>query len=438
MRRWVIVLIILILVGVGGFFVLQSRGGLEGFQGQGADPTPTLIPAVQDNNEIVAEAVVVPVRYAALSMTTGGIVAEVLVAEGDLVEEGQLIARLDNERQIIAIAQAEARVASVQARYDELDAGTRPEDIAAAVASVDAAMARLAQLTEEARPADVSAAQASLFAAQASLARTLDGPDNADLISARAEIERTEAELSRAQNAYNRIKWRNDIGALPESAALQTATINYEAAKARFDEVVAGAKPSDIASAQAEVQQARASLDQTTSPGSDNEIAAAAAEVRRSEAQLELLRAGTRPELIAAAKADLMEAQTTLLQRRVELEDTELRAPFSGTIASIDLRSGEQVAGGRPIVQMGDFSEWRIETDDLTEIGVVNIQEGDSVVITIDALDDLELTGTVVRIRPLGENKQGDITYTATIVPDQSDPRIRWNMTAAVTITPQS
>ena len=47
------------------------------------------------------------------------------------------------------------------------------------------------------------------------------------------------------------------------------------------------------------------------------------------------------------------------------------------------------------------------------------------------------LTGKVIRIKPLGENKQGDMTYTVVIQPDQLDARLRWNMTAAVAIEPQ-
>jgi len=44
------------------------------------------------------------------------------------------------------------------------------------------------------------------------------------------------------------------------------------------------------------------------------------------------------------------------------------------------------------------------------------------------------LLGRVSRIRPLGENKQGVITYVATIELDRQDPRLRWNMTASATI----
>ena len=87
--------------------------------------------------------------------------------------------------------------------------------------------------------------------------------------------------------------------------------------------------------------------------------------------------------------------------------------------------------------RLADQSAWHIETDDLTEINVVFVKEGDRARITVDALPDVELMGTVVRIKPLGENKQGDITYTATIA-DAHEERLRWNMTASVTILTES
>ncbi|MGD8820518.1 MAG: RND transporter, partial [Anaerolineae bacterium] len=77
---------------------------------------------------------------------------------------------------------------------------------------------------------------------------------------------------------------------------------------------------------------------------------------------------------------------------------------------------------------------WQIETDDLTELDVVKVQEGDRLMLHFDAIEDLELTGTVQRIKPLGEEKRGDITYTVVIRPDEQDPRLRWNMTAVATI----
>ena len=54
-------------------------------------------------------------------------------------------------------------------------------------------------------------------------------------------------------------------------------------------------------------------------------------------------------------------------------------------------------------------------------------------IITLDAIPGLELPGEVVRINSVGKDKRGDINYTAVIKPLQEDPRLRWNMTAALT-----
>lgn len=432
MRRWMIILIVVLVVAGGAGYFYFSQGNL---QAPGlAGPTPTPLPAVESAPQIIVDAVIVPARFANLSMAASGIVDEVLVAEGDFIEAGQVIARLENERQVIAIAQAEAQVRSAQARIDELQAGSRPEEIASAQAAVDIANANLARLQEGSRPEDIAAAQAALAAAQAAYQEVLDGADDGQLIQAEADLANAEAALRQAQAAYDEVKWRNDVAALPQAAELERATNNYEAARARYDLLVEGANESEIASARAQVEQAQATLDKAMAPATESEIAAAEAEVRRAEAQVALLEAGTRPETIAAAQADLTAAQTNLMQRQLELSDTQLTAPFSGTIASLNLEVGEQVAATAPVVQLADLSAWRVETDDLTEINVVYVQVGDNVMISVDALPDLALTGTVERIKPLGENKQGDITYTATIIPDGSDDRLRWNMTASVII----
>ena len=77
-----------------------------------------------------------------------------------------------------------------------------------------------------------------------------------------------------------------------------------------------------------------------------------------------------------------------------------------------------------------------METEDLTELSVVGIREGDPVRVSFDAIDDLTLPGKVRRIRSFGESRLGDITYRVTIALDRQDPRLRWNMTASVAITP--
>ncbi len=185
------------------------------------------------------------------------------------------------------------------------------------------------------------------------------------------------------------------------------------------------------------MQQANALLARLQAGSTEAEIAVAAAELRRAQAEYDLFAAGSRPEDIASAQADLNRAETELMQAQLALNMRTLTAPFAGELASLDLRLGQAISPSAPIAQLADLSTWTVETTDLTEISVVDVAVGDRVKVEIDALPGVELAGTVTNIRPFGVNVLGDITYKATIRLESSDPRLRWNMTAAVMIEPE-
>jgi HlyD family secretion protein len=199
-------------------------------------------------------------------------------------------------------------------------------------------------------------------------------------------------------------------------------------------ELQAGPRPQEVAAATAAVDKAKSHLAGVKVTGPPLEITAAEAEVRANQAQLDLVKAGARVETISAAKAEVAAAQATLDQAKVTLANTELRAPFSGTVVGLKMDKGEFVSPGTPVVRVADTSVWQVETEDLTEINVVKVREGAKASVTFDALPDLNIIGKVVDINPLGESKSGDITYTVTIDPERQDSRLRWNMTATVTI----
>jgi multidrug resistance efflux pump len=288
-----------------------------------------------------------------------------------------------------------------------------------------------------ARTEEIAAAKAAVAAATASLDKLREGPSEGQLVAARADLANAQAALRQAQAAYDRVKSSSDIGARPEALALEQATNAYNAAKARLAALQEGPSAADIAAGRAQIDQAQAQLDGLQAPARTAETNAAHAEIRRAQAQLDLLLAGARPEAVARAEADVAAAQASLQQARVARAETELRAPFAGTVASLSAKAGEQVAPGAPVVVLADLSAWQIETDDLTEINVVRVREGHPATIAFDAIPDLELPGKVVRIKAIGENKMGDITYTVIIEPDRHDERLRWNMTATVVIEPE-
>lgn len=383
-------------------------------------------------NGLLVDGRVLPVRQTSLGFTISGTLLTLEVAEGDEVEAGQVLARLDSAQQQTAVSRAQADLARAQARLDELRAGVRMEEIQSAEAGLAAAQARLQRVESGSLPNDTAAAQASVAAAQANLRRVMEGPSEQELIGARAEMANAEAAVRQAQAAYDEVRWRPDIGALPQAADLERATNNFAAAQARLADLESGVRQADIDAANAEVRRASAQLAQlqATLPA---DVAAAQADVRQFEAQLALLLAGTRPEQIVAAEAEVAGATAALQQALVGVAQTELRAPIDGEVVQLDFSLGEQVQPGATVIQLADLSEWEIRTEDLTELDVVGVTAGERVEIRFDAIPGLMLPGEVVRVRPVGTDQRGDIVYTVIIRPLASDSRLLWNMTAVVT-----
>lgn len=447
MKRILGIIVIIAIIGVAAFFggralgFIPTPGASTEAVAPGAEAAATALPAITATQGVIADARVVPVQRAGLSIATSGIVAEVLVSEGEQVEAGQPLIRLDAALARAAVARAEADLQRSQANLEELLDGNRPEDIAAAQAGLDSAKARLDKLVESTDAGDLAASQAAIASANAGLQKVLEGPTEQELIAAKAEIANAEATLTQAQRAYDRVKWRNDVGATQESANLQTATNNYEAAKARYDNLLAGARDSDVNAANAQIWQASAQFN-ALKAGRPLDIASLEADVRSAQANLDKLLSGSTSSQIAAAEADVKASTATLQQQLISLAQTELRAPFGGLIAAVDINPGEQANPGAPLIQLADTTSWRIETEDLTELQVVDVQPGDNATITFDALPGVEMVGTVTTIKPFGENSSGDIVYTVVLEPGTvtsttidattAQERLRWNMTAVV------
>ncbi|MEM7134325.1 MAG: HlyD family efflux transporter periplasmic adaptor subunit [Chloroflexota bacterium] len=452
MSKWVILFVCLGAAAVGGFYYLQS---------QNAKPSTVALQEVRQSKDgpiqmddtpqtaglskpdgmsresgrvVTAEGTLVPMNSSTLSMIASGTIEDIFVTEGDYLEAGTAILRLHNTQEEAAVRQAEAQLLRAQAHMQELRMGARAQEILQAEAALDAANARLARLTEAARSVELGAAEAKLAAAQAAYQELFTGPDNEAQIAARAALANAEAARTTSQRAYDGVKWRNDVGMLPQSQQLMEATNNYEAAQARYDQLFTQPNAGDVSAANANIKQAEADLNKVRSPATDAEIAEAEAEVRRAAATLALIKAGSRDEVIAAAAADIVAAEALLDSALSTLANRELRTPYAGTIALLDISIGEYIHAGEPVALLVDTTAWQIETDDLTEENVIYIQPDDEASITLDAIPDLVLTGAVQRIKSIGQNRQGDITYTVVIHLTTQDPRLRWGMTASVVI----
>jgi HlyD family secretion protein len=319
---------------------------------------------------------VVPQSQASLGFTTGGRLAEVLVKEGDLVEAGQALARLDNYAQSeAALAAAELQVVQAQQALDQLEKhATSAYSQALAAASASAAQARDAQYKLDA------------YSVPSALK---------DLTSAQAEAE-MQAAYQAARSAYTQC-----TGSCSEAKrTLDTATANYNAA----------------------VRWLQLDTDVHTARIRYNQAAQEAADLKEGPD------AADREAALAALKA----AQAQLAAAQANQAAAELKAPLAGTVVTVKLMAGEQAAPNQLLIVIADFSQWMVETDNLTELDVVHLQPGQTARITADALPEAALTGTVESISSLFVEKRGDITYTVRLALDSPDPGLRWGMTTAV------
>ncbi|MGQ9554125.1 MAG: HlyD family secretion protein [Anaerolineae bacterium] len=382
--------------------------------------------------QVAADGYVVPQRYAVLSLSVPGTVAEVYAAEGDQVQAGVPLLALENSSQVAALAQAQAGLAQAEANLAQFKAGARPEEVAQAQAAVAAAQARLDRLTSGATPEQIASAEQSVAAAQANLELVQAGPTPEQLTAADATLRLAEASLEQAQAAYDKVAGRADAGMLPQSLQLEQATIEYERAQASYQDLVNGATPAEIKVYQEQVAQAQASLAEVLAGANPADVVAAQADLAAAQAALELVQAGARPEELAAAEAQVQAAQASVDLAQAALDATILKAPFAGTVSSISLAVGEYAAPGLPLVRLGDVSAWLVETDNLSELDVVKLAVGDAVQVSFDALPGAVIKGRVQHIQPAAEVKRGDVTYTVAVVLEANDLPLRWGMTAAI------
>ncbi len=135
--------------------------------------------------------------------------------------------------------------------------------------------------------------------------------------------------------------------------------------------------------------------------------------------------------------ANVQQAAAALDAALAALEDTRLRAPFAGTVASVDVEEGEVVTPGIPVVHVADFSGWKVETLDLREEDVVMMEVGQFVEVTFAAIPDVVFPGVVTEIALNPSSYQGNVTYTVTVeLINPDSEKFRWGMTAFLTIRP--
>ncbi len=363
-----------------GSMVLAACSALPG--GAGA-PTPTPIPIVVSNSQIVAEGRIVPKENKDLAFFSNGQVDEVVVNEGELVQTNEVVARLGNREQLeAAIASAESELISARQARKLLD-----DNLSLSQADATAAM---------------SAANKTLKDAQYQI-DNFSVPTNMEGLTPLEAVAKMKGLLDVARNKFEPYKYysENDTTRKDLKERLDNAQSDYNTA-VRWLQL-------------------------------ETNLAAAETRLDKTMKDYEKLLKGPDPDQVETADARIKAAEANLAATQANLDNLELKATIAGTVVKNDLVVGQNVAAGVPAITLADFSELYAETDDLTEIEVVDISIGQEVTVVADALPDLKLKGVVEKINQISEEKRGDITYTVRVKLLETDPRLRWGMTVVIT-----
>lgn len=429
-----------------------------------ATPQPSLdlgslVPTAASNTSAVAAALVsgtgeITTRNdSQLNFLVTGTVAEVRVTEGQQVKKDDVLAILDTTLYDQQVVQAEANLASAKATLAALQSSGA--DAIAARAQLAQAQAALDATKPDSTSADVRAAKLNLQTAQYNLQSTKDRLSLAKT-QAQVQLDLANQNLAQAQSQFDfdRYNWEwilengtdpamptvrgreNKLG----DQAIKRYQVAYEvsmsrrdAAKISFRNAEIGfdqakqAETVGVAAAEFQVKQAELALERLTSPtGKDR----AALEAGVAGAQASLNRIDTQR---IQAQAGVAQAEAALTLAKLNRDRAEIRAPFDGVIALVDVNPGDAAnPAGRPIVRVVDTTSLRVEVQ-ISDADIANVSIDQRVTVSVDALAGQQFEGTVTFIAPIA-NVVGNVrSYTIHIALDDIS-NLRAGMSARVNL----
>jgi HlyD family secretion protein len=358
-------------------------------------PESTPIPVVSDNGAVISQGNIVPKDYMYLAFPGGGHVAEILVKQGDTVTAGQVLARLGDQQQYQAnLTAAQLEVTNAQQALDDLN---KNSDLAAASAwlSLLEAKQNLIQAQNAWSAVDTDAYQQNIG-------------------DAVIKVSDMKTQLDDAQTEFD--KYANLATDNPTRKAAETA---LKAAQDNYDQAVHAHHQLIIDHDRAQANLSLAQAQQT-----------------QAQNDYDATRSGPDPEKLSLAQQNLDATQVHVAAAQSALDNLNLKAPFKGTVVDVNVSVGELVGTDKWAVLVADFSEWYVETSDLTEQEVVKLSMGQAATLIPDALPDLHLASNVTKISDMFYVSAGDVLYHVRLKLGQTDPALRWGMTVEVDFAP--
>ena len=408
-KKWIkVVAILLVVVLAVWWFLIRPLGAA----GQSLMAGMYLPEAAQVRDLTVSvdgSGTVTPVEsYDVRSLVTGEIL-EAPFEVGDWIEKGDLLYRLDAGDAETALEQAQLTVRQAQLSYDELSSGMRPSASAAGVVQqvhvqkgdlvsagtaiadvLDTSSMTLTLPFQSSDAAGLSAGQSALVTISGTgeqLPGTVESVASADLVGAGGALVR-QVQI-RVQNP----------GALTESTTA-TATVG-SAACAGSGTFQANSRQTVVAQTSGEVTDVYVTAGCRVSAGT------ALAELGGESAR----------NALENAAISLENAQLSLQRAQEALDNYIITAPISGTVIEKNFKAGDKLEGidAGALAVIYDLSRLKLEMN-VSELEIGQVQAGQEVEITAEAIPGQTFLGTVDRVSINGTTTNGFTTYPVTIL----------------------
>jgi HlyD family secretion protein len=343
-----------------------------------------------------------PIQFMNLTSEVQGRIEEIYKKEGDVVNKGDTLVRLDPNQ---LESNADAQLAAFQSAQNEVQVSQ---------SQVSAAQNQLAQ------------AQQGLNVAQVAIDNARQG-----VVTAQTEVDRAQVEV----NAANRELKRNEK--LLESGVI--ARSEFDAARDRLENANVA-----LNTARARLESQRISIKDATARLSQQQLSVRDARRAVDTATLS----------VSSSQSRANQQSAVLRGQRNQRDKTLVIAPINGVIAEIPSKVGTFAVAGlstTALLTIADMSQINVEVKvDETEIDKVEV--GQKAKIKVDAFGDREIEGEVLQKTPLAvgksqtsgglstninvqEAKEFRVVIQLVNLPDDMKEGLRPGMSATATIT---
>lgn len=363
-----------------------------------------------------------PAQKVELSFGASGEVTNVYVKAGDTVKKGEVLAEVDSSSARASLASAEAALLEAEEAVESAEEAEEEEAEAEEEENEDAAYT---------------------------------GGATTEFVGLMSESGTAAAKTETEETAAATEEGATETGATTEAATAAEEKAKKETTAAKEKEAAAKAKAAAEKEAKAE-----AAKESAATPSASESSAASEASTESSGASESSSAGATGGATISlpTAEANLREAQLTVKSARQEVRETTLRAPISGTIASVSGSVGETVSGGSSsggtseasvagatggessgsgsgsaFLVLAQLHRLKMEVS-FSESDIGKVRKGQTATVSIDSMEGTELAGEITKVSVLPDESGTVVEYPATILLTQSAKGVRTGMSASAEV----